>query len=370
MQIDFHHTVTYLMARLAGFPHEEAAIIGHSAQYVDDATGQGPIYFNNKAMYDRICSAHKMLDYRNFRILANHHVWIPFHFLPSGESRGERPGSTEDFLDRLVCRPNSAVAQDLVATCIRDQHEPWILHRLGICMHAYADTWAHQGFLGIDSPRNEVNDILDFSGLSDAQKNKYVARYFRGSWWEIAWSRITSWLVEEISPVGHGAVLSFPDRPYLQWRYRDWRDQEIIRDNPKDFLLAAQHVYESLYRFRQRDPKAVAPPLAEAVIHEIDANFRNFTEEDGGFRHQRWLKALAQGCCGLEGVTLDYAEVGANSWKEKALGTSAETPASGTEAVWTPDFPFSDWKLFHDALQRHRQVVLNEVLPRFGIIAA
>ncbi|MDH3349420.1 MAG: hypothetical protein OEM02_15140 [Desulfobulbaceae bacterium] len=55
MQIDFHHAVTYVAARLAKFPVNDAKTISYSAQYVND-----------KAMYSRINSAHKMLDYRNF----------------------------------------------------------------------------------------------------------------------------------------------------------------------------------------------------------------------------------------------------------------------------------------------------------------
>lgn len=38
MHIDFHHAVTYVCARHAGYGHDEAAVIAHAAQYVDDAT--------------------------------------------------------------------------------------------------------------------------------------------------------------------------------------------------------------------------------------------------------------------------------------------------------------------------------------------
>ena len=41
MQIDFHHAVTYVAARLAGFSANDAGIIAHSAQYVDDAVNAG-----------------------------------------------------------------------------------------------------------------------------------------------------------------------------------------------------------------------------------------------------------------------------------------------------------------------------------------
>ena len=93
MQIDFHHTATYVTARSAGFGHRKADTVAYAAQYVDDAINSGTLRFHNGAMYTRISSAHKMLDYRNFEKLANHHVWIPFHFLPGngGKKAGENP---------------------------------------------------------------------------------------------------------------------------------------------------------------------------------------------------------------------------------------------------------------------------------------
>ena len=51
MQIDFHHTVTYVLARLAGFDKSEANITAYAAQWVDDATSPGTVCFDNKALY-------------------------------------------------------------------------------------------------------------------------------------------------------------------------------------------------------------------------------------------------------------------------------------------------------------------------------
>ena len=42
METDFHHTVTYVTARLAGFGREDAGTIARSAQYVDDAAATTP----------------------------------------------------------------------------------------------------------------------------------------------------------------------------------------------------------------------------------------------------------------------------------------------------------------------------------------
>ena len=111
MQIDFHHGVTYVLARLAGFSHDEAQIIAHSAQYVDDAVDDGTLFFDNEGAYEFISSAHKMLDYRNFSKLANHHVWIPFHFLPGNDLDPKLRGKVPDFVQQAICRPNSVTAK-------------------------------------------------------------------------------------------------------------------------------------------------------------------------------------------------------------------------------------------------------------------
>ncbi|EOD4823847.1 DUF6765 family protein, partial [Vibrio parahaemolyticus] len=85
-----------------------------SAQYVDEATNYHPIHFDNGAMYDRIVSAHKMLNYRNTQELANHQVWIPFHFLPGNLSFSSNVKPDGRFIYRLVCKPDSAVARDML----------------------------------------------------------------------------------------------------------------------------------------------------------------------------------------------------------------------------------------------------------------
>ena len=158
MQIDFHHATTYVIARDAGFKHDEAEIVAYAAQYVDDATSSGTVQFDNQAVYNRISSAHKMLDPRNTQALANHQVWMAFHFLPGNGNKqaGENPSGS--FINKIICRPNSPVAQEMVRGVILDKNRLYGLHRLGVAMHVYADTWAHQGFAGVLHEINEVEN--------------------------------------------------------------------------------------------------------------------------------------------------------------------------------------------------------------------
>jgi hypothetical protein len=130
VNIDFHHGTTYVLARLAGFSQAEARVVAHASQYVDDAVSTGAVTFTNGAMYARISSAHKMLDYRNFEALADHLVWVPFHFLPGngGLPAGQDPDGP--FVKKLVCRPDSPVAHDLIRSVIRHRDMRQALHRL------------------------------------------------------------------------------------------------------------------------------------------------------------------------------------------------------------------------------------------------
>ncbi|WP_238533013.1 DUF6765 family protein [Vibrio anguillarum] len=73
-------------------------------------------------------------------------------------------------------------------------HKPYVM---GIAMHVYADTFSHQGFAGVIHDYNKV-DNLESSSSSLLQRIK--DDLFSGG-------------VSVSSPLGHGAALSFPDRP-------------------------------------------------------------------------------------------------------------------------------------------------------------
>ncbi|MCU0565223.1 MAG: hypothetical protein MUF49_01335 [Oculatellaceae cyanobacterium Prado106] len=354
MQIDFHHGVTYVLARLAGFEHEAASIIAYSAQYVDDAINGGLIRFSNGALFSRMSSAHRMLDYRNFKELSNHHVWIPFHFLPgnNGLPAGQEAGGA--FIDRLICRPNSYVAQDMVKECIREQHRPYALHRLGITMHVYADTWSHQGFAGINHPINVATRLVDAQGNPDRKLMSRMAGYF----------------ISEALPLGHGAVLSNPDRPFLRWGYTNGRGEQIWRDNPKDFLEAADHLYQALRCYQLGDPtfkEADEIPKPDRLL--IDKMLRTTTDEDKHARHQKWVSAIAQGQFSFGKAIVTYLPKGKNSWKYIALGTEKVIDQTDETFAYSQTFLNSHWKRFHDALQAHHFHILHELLPRYGICA-
>jgi hypothetical protein len=375
MQIDFHHGVTYIVARLAGFQHQEAQIIAYCAQYVDDATNAGIIGFNNGTTFHHISSAHKFLDYRNFRALAHHQVWIPFHFLPGngGLPAGQSPVGAD--IEKLICRPNSCVAQEMMVACINaatDQGRARTsngeslnpnLYRLGIAMHVYADTWAHQGFAGVNHQVNEAKILVDAQGNLDQRSTERVKRYFHKN----ITNRLVHLFISEGFPLGHGAVLSNPDRPYLRWGYINGLDQRIMRDNPGDFLEAADQMCRWMQRYRIGDHQADCPGLPPHDRQKIAHIMATTTERSSKVRHQVWLSAIAAGHFSFGKAKVCYRAKGKGSWKYEAIGTEAVVDTGDEVFPFHTAFMDSHWKRFHDALKDHRTYVIDQLLPQYGI---
>ncbi|HZW26707.1 MAG TPA: DUF6765 family protein [Gallionella sp.] len=357
MQIDFHHAVTYVVARDAGFGHAEADIIAYCAQYVDDATSSGTVYFDNGAVFNRISSAHKMLDWRNTDELSNHEVWMPFHFLPGngGLSAGQDPQG--GFIRKIVCTPNSPIAQEMVRDAIVEKNRAYGLHRLGVTMHVYADTWAHQGFAGVMHEINEVEDAkeTDDSGV--------FANGLAG--------KLRDLLDDGVPPLGHGRAQTLPDMPFLKWEYKNGQGTLITRDNTKDFLEAADHICMAMKRYIASNPDAAVTGLSDTTRRQIEAKFTSLTIEDGEARHKKWLEALRNGeftICGKIDID-DYFSRGDDSWKSDALGTSIDLPKP-QKYQYREGFLRRPWTLFHDAVHAHRFNVVYNILPKYGLCAA
>lgn len=358
MNIDFHHGTTYVIARIAGFSHREADIIAYSAQYIDDATNDGFLHFDNGAMFQRCATAHKRLDYRSLGTLAKGTVWIPFHFVPSnaGLPAGQEPASGS-FIDKLITRPNSPVAQDMVQSAMHFADRPYGLHWLGIISHVFCDTWAHQGFCGVT---DKVNAVRNMRGADEAELR--VLPRTRS----LIWNQIH----KRLPPLGHGAALSYPDRPYLVWSYINGRDEFVQRNNPMEFLEAADELCKVFRRWRQRDWSADVEGLPEETKQKFSTLFTSLTNSDEMARHRVWMAHIANDHFGVGAVDLNYYAKGVGSWKYQAVGTEKQHDSRLDVFHYTPEFMESDWKMFHDAAKAHRRMMVDDVLPRYGICVA
>jgi len=352
MQIDFHHATTYVVARLAGFPKDKAEIVAHASQYVDDATSAGTIHFDNGALYSRIASAHKMLDRRNADELANHKAWIPFHFLPGNDGLGEGQNPIGTFINKIVCKPDSSIARQMVRQAIIDQNRQYGLHRLGITMHVYADTWAHQGFAGVLHNINEVEDARE-TGKS-------------GGFSLGLGTIIADFLDDAIPPLGHGRATVFPDMPFLSWEYKNGNKQLIQRNNTDQFCQAADQMFRAMKRYITGDPYNDVSGIDEQAMNKIQDLFTKFTDKEGEKRHEAWLETIEHDPFSFGPEKVTYPGKGPGSWKEQALNTNSDR----LKYSWSTAFLKSNWKYFHDAAQAHRFYVIYDLLPKYGICIA
>ena len=298
------------------FSHRDADIIAYCSQYVDDATNRGTIVFDNGAMYERMASAHRMLDYSNFVELANHQVWIPFHFLPGngGLPAGENPG--EKFINKIVCKPNSYVARaDGGGLYSGTRHTLWLIppRDYDACVCRY-----------LGSPRNlpvfNMKSTVSQPWTTTTTRIRLSLAALRnrfGDWVE----SVASSFVGDALPLGHGAALSHPDKPYLSWSYRGNSGKIVRRNNTDIFTETADYMCRAMQRYRVRNPDAGVDGLKDQQKQKLRQMFASTLDESGDVRHEKWIKAIAAGYFGFPDQSIRYRSKGAGSWKYLAIGT-------------------------------------------------
>lgn len=363
MQIDFHHAVTYVCCRLGGMNHEDASVVAHAAQYVDDATNDGPLNFKTGERYVRATSAHRMLDPSNADCADNRLVWVPFHFLPGNDIPPQGMSAADAFIHRMVCRPDSQIAREMVFDCIHRQDAPYGLHRLGVALHTYVDTWAHQAFVGMVNDFNKVDSI---SVVADpAYKDTQVYMDLTSGA-----TKAKAYIAGVALPVGHAGVLTFPDLPFARWSFKRANGEVVLRDNPASFLAAAKGMFNMVRRYVAQDVTLPSTEMQPQDATEIETLLRTTIAVEPEDRHKVWKKAIAVGKFSFGAEQIDYIEGGKGSWKHIALGKDPDMEDEDEEFSFVPEFLDSHWKKFHDAVQYHRMFILHDLLPRHGIVAS
>ena len=298
-------------------------------------------------------------------------VWLPFHFIPGGD------GTT--ISERLICRKDSAVSREMVKhnLLMAEQHEAWGQYLVGITAHVYADTFSHYGFSGVSSRWNRVRfDSLKLLNLESnieehiAKKTEKFQKQhgpdtflknFRKSVAGIQ-DEVTSWAAEKTSgALGHGAALTHPDRPYLEWQfdyeYPDSRSSGVRR-NPVTFLEGCQKLHEMFYRVADAVPTwRDSDGQSFDDIRDIVKNILAVQKPCEG-RIAAWTGAAKSG--ELFAQAENILEYQGESWR-KGLD---ELRGSGNSLVALDQPIFR----FFQAASVHRTYVLRVLLPSHGLV--
>jgi hypothetical protein len=220
MNIEFHYYAIHYLARQAGFSESESSILAISSQLVDESTAQWEIHSNSINFSSEITQ-----NYIFWNPVVAESMYRPFHFIP-GEREIARSRRKDGKPGKYPVTADSPLAREILVAAL-DTHD---LYRIGIALHAYADTWAHQNFSADDEPQNALE-----SGVT-------------------------------IPAVGHLHAFKNPDNPRTIWKDSRLLPPFDLIDNTERYAKAAGMIYRFLCTYHKKkfkDEPFVVEPLEE-----------------------------------------------------------------------------------------------------------
>ena len=159
MNIEFHYYIIYILCRNAGFSEEESYIVAYSSQYIDNNFVSYKINLGSQ-IYETIPTQ----NYGWWNEYYPKNVYVPFHFFP-GDTDYQGARRRDHKKNPLSCTPNSSRVKELLIRSLKTRN----LYRVGIGLHTYADSWAHQNFSGFSEAWNEVDQGSMIPSMGHAQ---------------------------------------------------------------------------------------------------------------------------------------------------------------------------------------------------------
>ncbi len=331
MDEEYHYWVTAIIAKEAGFTEEEARVIAYSSQYVDE----------NDICYEIFDRSGKR-PYRNFvsqslNILKSKReqlrIYPIFHFVPGDPltySARRRDGKMH-----LLNTTADGPYVRLMMKAAFSAPEKTRLYRIGIATHAYADSWAHQNFVGWYDSFNQMD--------LDIKPN-----------------------------IGHADAEHHPD-----WMAHIWCDNRLIEqavDNRERFLSASAAIFTQ-YREHTLSQGRTADPGGWEGLYKalVDINQPVFTGDKLLYRDERKRKYTS--------LAPWLPEFDETAWFSSAVETEIHgLPDSPNSLVptlfkdsyyWKEDIvkEGSDWYLFQEAVKAHERFsigLLSDLFKKMG----
>ena len=166
MDTEFHYYITGIIANAAGFAKKDAALIAWASEFTDenDEVIKVQDRDTNQPYENYISQTMNILKPKRKLM----RIYPVFHFVP-GEPDLPAARRTDGKMHILNTTPNGGMAGEWLDEALKVTSETR-LYRIGIATHAYADTWAHQNFVGwYDHFNNIALDPKPDIGHADAR---------------------------------------------------------------------------------------------------------------------------------------------------------------------------------------------------------
>jgi len=316
MKRDAHYYAMLAFSRACGFRPEHAHEIAFASQFVNDAkidymTFDGDVpknldytVTNHHPVFSGMATSHSASRLESFAWSSMIETTTAFHFVPGCKGT--------NFITKMRCMEESPV----ILTILREAMAGEDLKRLGIALHAYADSFTHQGFSGVLSVVNDIKDLQWSENVELAGTDDFL---------EISKFRCRNGGDQRSDAVmpsyGHDQALEYPDIPCARWSYQyragDGNNDAYVStgtiDNRARFLRAFERIQDYLEMYAQRHRRVVDPSmdygnypvlynalLYDAPFAEREKNWRKIIVHEGLFDtrdpavkydEDRWLKA-------------------------------------------------------------------------------
>lgn len=256
MNIDAHYYAILAFARAVGFKKKYAHIIAYASQFVDDAKVNHIVLnkkpnnieydiISNEPSFFNMATCHSYFKINTFNYEAMINNTTAFHFVPGCKG--------ENFAKKLRCSEESPIILDFLEDVIKEDN----IAKLGIVLHAYADTFSHQGFSGIISKVNDIKDCRPNTKIHNNILESFIEdlRNFIPNSFDDYFDRL--------SPAyGHAQALTYPDIPYLEWEYMYDYSDEFSQDyiitkinNKERYIEAFEKIKIYLEKYLYNNPK-------------------------------------------------------------------------------------------------------------------
>lgn len=249
MDINFHYFAVKRIAAVAGFEDGEAQLIAEYSQFVDEYTdnkkylfrrGQIPEYaeilLDEEGYFQAIQtgfvtdSDYAALVFRENQI----NYLIPFHF-PPRVAIGSREKVSESYKVCRAVRGDHSIISDMLqeeaAACRRyavgQPKRRQSLVGLGVLLHVFADSYAHEKFNGFTGKVNSASLLEAYT----SQGRKVTAEMGPKPW---------------LPEIGHGKVGVAPDVTNVRFKVQQHGVEEWERYNWRDFMDCAMEILKFL----------------------------------------------------------------------------------------------------------------------------
>ena len=215
---------------------------------------------------------------------------------------------------------------------------------IGTALHTIADATSHSCFSGRHDKENDVEAI------SLLQNGEYRHLFWRNLFYSLR------------PQIGHAEAGAYPDLPFLKWRYKNHSGKQIIRNNPGEYMKAAETIFRNLCEISPKEDTV-------HEWHEISGRISGLLSYDDQDLEKRCAQWRHEFCEAFAPEPYLYDKL---EWRKTALAENNDGRVSWDKKPpshfatlrfeMSPDFFDSAWVNFHRAALRHRHFVLENMI--------